>query len=80
MLIKGLKMLKTIILPDNGAQVRRGWGREGSAEVQPKTQVSHFFLKPSLSGLVSNIFRTVLLQNCSLFFILDGRTYSLTNP
>ena len=28
--------LKTKILPDNGAQVRRG-------EVQPKAQVSHFF-------------------------------------
>ena len=40
MLRKGLKTLKTTILPDNGAQVRRG---EGSAEVQPKAQVSHFF-------------------------------------
>ena len=36
MLRKGLKTLKTTILPDNGAQVRRG-------EVQPKAQVSHFF-------------------------------------
>ena len=43
MLIKGLKKLKTTILPDNWAQVRRGGG-EGSAEVQPKAQVSHFFI------------------------------------
>ena len=42
MLIKGLKKLKTTILPDNRAQVRRGG--EGSAEVQPKAQVSHFFI------------------------------------
>ena len=32
--------LKTTILPDNGARVRRVGG---SAEVQPKAQVSHFF-------------------------------------
>ena len=31
-----------MILPDNGEQVRRG---EGSAEVQPKAQVSHFFFE-----------------------------------
>ena len=46
MLIKGLKKLKTTILPDNRAQVRRGGGVSGGSAKSPSFA---FFLKPSLS-------------------------------
>ena len=48
MLRKGLKTLKTTILHDNGARVRRGGGVSGGSAKSPSFT---FFFKPSLSYL-----------------------------